>query len=146
MRHHRGGLVGIDSMRPAIAHYCRGSYFLRDLFEDAPRIASSIGARRSAWAFTPWWTSPVACASGPDAEFLKGTRSRLPGRPGEARGFRQGVRRLVPSLTEEDLSPTSAGSPQVQAPGEPARDFIIRDESDRGYAGLINLIGIESPV
>jgi L-2-hydroxyglutarate oxidase LhgO len=33
----------------------------------------------------------------------------------------------------------------VQAPGEPARDFIIKDESDRGFEGLINLIGIESP-
>jgi len=33
----------------------------------------------------------------------------------------------------------------VQAPGEPARDFIIRDEADRGFPGLINLIGIESP-
>ena len=25
------------------------------------------------------------------------------------------------------------------------RDFVIRDEQDKGFPGLINLIGIESP-
>jgi L-2-hydroxyglutarate oxidase LhgO len=52
----------------------------------------------------------------------------------------------VPSLAEEDLSPDISGiRPKIQAPGDPPRDFIIRDESDRGYPGLVNLIGIESP-
>jgi L-2-hydroxyglutarate oxidase LhgO len=60
--------------------------------------------------------------------------------------FAKGVRRLVPSLTEDDLSPDISGiRPKVQAPGEPAKDFIIKHETDRGLSGLINLIGIESP-
>jgi len=29
--------------------------------------------------------------------------------------------------------------------GEGFRDYVIRDESDKGLPGLINLIGIESP-
>ncbi len=52
----------------------------------------------------------------------------------------------LPFLEAEDLQPDMAG---IQAkrygPGEPARDFVIREESDRGLPGLIDLIGIESP-
>jgi len=29
--------------------------------------------------------------------------------------------------------------------GKPYKDFVIQEESDKGYPGLINLIGIESP-
>jgi L-2-hydroxyglutarate oxidase LhgO len=35
--------------------------------------------------------------------------------------------------------------PKLQRPGDPARDFIIEEESSRGLPGVINLIGIESP-
>jgi len=35
--------------------------------------------------------------------------------------------------------------PKIQRPGEPVRDFYIKEESDRGYPGFINLIGMESP-
>jgi 2-hydroxyglutarate dehydrogenase len=32
-----------------------------------------------------------------------------------------------------------------QKPGEGFKDFVIREESDKGYPGFFNLIGIESP-
>jgi L-2-hydroxyglutarate oxidase LhgO len=35
--------------------------------------------------------------------------------------------------------------PKIQAPGEPSQDFIIVNETDKGYNNFINLIGIESP-
>jgi L-2-hydroxyglutarate oxidase LhgO len=35
--------------------------------------------------------------------------------------------------------------PKIQKPGEPVRDFYIKEETDRGNPGFINLIGIESP-
>jgi len=35
--------------------------------------------------------------------------------------------------------------PKIQRPGEPVRDFYIKEESERGLPGFINLIGIESP-
>jgi L-2-hydroxyglutarate oxidase LhgO len=35
--------------------------------------------------------------------------------------------------------------PKLQGPGEDMKDFVIRDESDKGLPGFINLIGIESP-
>ncbi len=54
--------------------------------------------------------------------------------------------RFLPFLEPEDLTPDMSGiRPKLQKPGEPMRDFIIREESDRGCPGLIDLVGIESP-
>lgn len=60
--------------------------------------------------------------------------------------FYQSVRRFLPSLIPEDISLDTCGiRPRLQGPGDPAKDFIIREESDKGFPGFINLIGIESP-
>jgi L-2-hydroxyglutarate oxidase LhgO len=60
--------------------------------------------------------------------------------------FYQALRGLIPSLRLEDITPDFAGlRPKLQGPGEPVRDFVISEETDKGYPGLINLIGIESP-
>ena len=49
-------------------------------------------------------------------------------------------------IPEEALSEDFTGiRPKIQAPGEPAQDFIITNEKDQGYNNFINLIGIESP-
>lgn len=60
--------------------------------------------------------------------------------------FYQSARRYLPWLDRDDLTPDYCGiRPKLQAPGEDFRDFLIREESDRGYPGLVNLIGLESP-
>ena len=54
--------------------------------------------------------------------------------------------RYLPSIEIDDLTPDFAGvRPKLQAKGEGFRDFVIRDETDKGLPGLVNLIGIESP-
>ncbi len=56
------------------------------------------------------------------------------------------AKRFLPFLEPVDLNPDQAGiRPKLQKPGDPVRDFIITEESDKGFPGLINLIGIESP-
>jgi len=60
--------------------------------------------------------------------------------------FYDSVRRFLPFVQYDDLEPEMAGiRPKLQKPGEDVRDFVVRDESDRGLPGFINLIGIESP-
>jgi L-2-hydroxyglutarate oxidase LhgO len=60
--------------------------------------------------------------------------------------FYDSVRRFLPTIEYDDLAPEMAGiRPKLQEPGGDVRDFVIREESDRGLPGLINLIGIESP-
>jgi L-2-hydroxyglutarate oxidase LhgO len=52
----------------------------------------------------------------------------------------------VPCIEYDDLSPEMAGiRPKLQGPGDKFRDFVISEESDKGFPGLINLIGIDSP-
>lgn len=60
--------------------------------------------------------------------------------------FYQSARRYLPWLKRDDITPDYCGiRPKLQDRGEDFRDFVIREESGRGYAGLVNLIGIESP-
>jgi len=49
-------------------------------------------------------------------------------------------------VKREDLLPDTTGiRAKRQKPGEGFKDFVIREESDKGYPGFVNLIGIESP-
>lgn len=60
--------------------------------------------------------------------------------------FWDSIHSYLPAIRPEDLQPDMAGiRPRLQGPGEGFRDFIIRHEADRGFPGLIDLIGIESP-
>jgi L-2-hydroxyglutarate oxidase LhgO len=60
--------------------------------------------------------------------------------------FYDSVKRFFPSIEYDDLEPETAGiRPKLQKSGEDIKDFVIRDESDKGLPGFINLIGIESP-
>ena len=60
--------------------------------------------------------------------------------------FYNSAKKYLPFLEKHDLSPDQAGiRPKLQGPGQEYRDFIINEESDKGFPNLINLIGIESP-
>lgn len=66
--------------------------------------------------------------------------------PSHAQAFFESARRMLPFLEPADLAPDMAGiRPKIQRLGEPAKDFVIRHEAGQGLAGMINLIGIESP-
>lgn len=60
--------------------------------------------------------------------------------------FYRSVKEFLPFIEPSDLEPEMAGiRPKLQGPEDPFRDFIIRDEEERGLPGVINLVGIESP-
>ena len=60
--------------------------------------------------------------------------------------FHESIRKYLPGVSIDALAPDMSGiRPKIQGPGDPPKDFIIREESDRGLPGFINLIGIESP-
>jgi len=140
-------LAGIDVDKAGYRlHYCKGSYF-------------SVAAAKSKLVTRLVYPVPTQVSLGvhalvdvagrvrfgPDAEFIDRVQDYKVAEEKRAR-FAEGVRRLVPEITDEDLTPDISGiRPKVQAPGEPMRDFIIREETERGLPGLVNLIGIESP-
>lgn len=81
-----------------------------------------------------------AYRAGPDAEYVEAPRYDVD--PGKAARFADALRRYLPEITEDDLSPDYAGvRPKLAGPDEPARDFVLEERPP----GLIHLIGIESP-
>lgn len=81
---------------------------------------------------------------GPDTEYVQEPRYDVD--PAKATAFAAAVRRYLPEIAPEHLSPDFAGlRPKLQGPGEEFRDFVVREESSHGAPGLINLLGIESP-
>jgi L-2-hydroxyglutarate oxidase LhgO len=66
--------------------------------------------------------------------------------PARAEGFYGAIRTYWPALPDGALVPGYVGvRPKLQAPGEPAADFVIQGPADHGVDGLVNLYGIESP-
>ncbi len=81
---------------------------------------------------------------GPSARYVDEIEYSVDG--SQQRAFFEAVRPFLPFIEYEDLAPEMAGvRPKLGGPGEGFTDFVIREESDRGLPGLINLIGIESP-
>ena len=60
--------------------------------------------------------------------------------------FFRAARGYLDGFAEDDLAPDQSGvRPKLSRAGEPARDFVIAEESARGMPGWVNLVGIESP-
>ncbi|HEV7606490.1 MAG TPA: NAD(P)/FAD-dependent oxidoreductase [Steroidobacteraceae bacterium] len=60
--------------------------------------------------------------------------------------FYEAIRRYWPGLADGALMPDYTGiRPKLHGPGEPQPDFRIESPADHGLAGLVNLLGIESP-
>src|SRR5690606_19206957 len=66
--------------------------------------------------------------------------------PKRADSFYDAVRKYYPALADGAILPGYSGiRPKLQAPGEPAKDFVIQGRDVHGIDGLVNLFGIESP-
>jgi L-2-hydroxyglutarate oxidase LhgO len=60
--------------------------------------------------------------------------------------FIKDVSRFVPEIAGRKVEYDSSGiRPKLAGSDKEFRDFIIKHEADKGFPGLINLIGIESP-
>jgi L-2-hydroxyglutarate oxidase LhgO len=126
-------------------HLCKGDYFA---------LATASGLRVSRLVY------PVPVESGlgihvtldlggrmrlgPDTEYVSAVRYDVDSSKGQA--FARAARRYLPGLDADWLTPDFAGvRPKLAGPGESFRDFVIREESEAGLPGFVNLIGIESP-
>ncbi len=66
--------------------------------------------------------------------------------PARATGFYSDVRRYWPGLPDGALAPGYSGvRPKIHRPDEPMPDWRIDGPAQHGVAGLVNLLGVESP-
>ena len=83
---------------------------------------------------------------GPDVKYLDSNVYDYKLTASKQEEFYKSAKKFLPFLEYDDIAPEMAGiRPKIQKPGEAVRDYYIREESDRGYPGFINLIGMESP-
>jgi len=82
---------------------------------------------------------------GPDVQWVSAPDDLVVD-PARGEAFYAEVRKYWPVLQDGALIPGYAGMrPKIQAPDEPARDFLIQGPDVHGVPGLVNLFGIESP-
>jgi L-2-hydroxyglutarate oxidase LhgO len=83
---------------------------------------------------------------GPDVNYLESNVYDYKLSPYKQEVFYRSAKKFLPFLEYDDIAPEMAGiRPKIQKPGEPLRDYYIKEESNRGFPGFINLIGMESP-
>ena len=81
---------------------------------------------------------------GPDAKYISKIDYNVNEK--DAPYFYESIKKFLPTLELEDLIPDTVGiRAKLQAENEDFRDFLIKEEADKGLPGLINIIGIESP-
>ena len=81
---------------------------------------------------------------GPDVEWVAAPDYHVD--PARAAAFYAAIREYWPDLPAGSLQPAYAGvRPKLVGPGAAAGDFEIEGPAAHGVAGLINLLGIESP-
>lgn len=126
-------------------HFCKGDYFALD-----SRFTRSIShlvyplPEASGLGIHLTFDLGGRLRAGPDTEYV----SELDYRVDESKAprFASCVARYLPGVEAHHLSADGSGiRPKLQGPAEPARDFLVREEADRGYPQWINAIGIESP-
>jgi len=127
--------------------YCKGDYF-----RVSPRKASHIKHLvypvpqhgRAGLGIHATLDLAGGLRLGPDDEYVDRIDYNVDASKQEL--FYESARQFLPFIKFDDLSPDIAGiRPKLQGAGEEFRDFIIKDETESGLLGFINLIGIESP-
>jgi L-2-hydroxyglutarate oxidase LhgO len=141
-------MAGIDTNRAGYRlHYCKGEYFsLRRRRESAvnrliypvpPSDMAGVGIHIAS-------DLEGRVRLGPSIQYVDKLDYSVDNR--HKKLFYQSVKRLLPAIDYDDLEPEMAGiRPKLQEAGGEIKDFVIKDEADRGLPGFINLIGIESP-
>lgn len=83
---------------------------------------------------------------GPNATYLPNKNIDYKVDTKNLESFYVASKKFLPFIELNDLHADQAGiRPKLQKPGDAVRDFIIRNEKDKGFNNFINLIGIESP-
>lgn len=84
---------------------------------------------------------------GPDAVYMKQRTEDYTVDANKQKYFFDSVRVFAPFIkNKDDFSPDTAGiRAKLQSEGQGFRDFVIQEESDNGFPGFVNCIGIESP-
>ena len=137
------GIEGIPPDKVPPTYYCKGNYFSLSGKSPFSRLIYPVP---EAAGLGVHLTLDLAGQArfGPDVEWIERLDYAVDPRRGER--FYRAIRSYWPDLKDGALQPDYCGiRPKIQAPDQPARDFLIQGPREHGVPGLVNLFGIESP-
>lgn len=139
-----GRIEGLPAEHVPRAYYAKGNYFslmgrapFRHLIYPVPEHAG-LGVHL---------TLDLAGQAkfGPDVQWVD-SPDTLEVDAQRGQSFYQAIRSYWPGLQDGTLMPDYAGiRPKISGPHELAADFLVSGPLQHGFAGLVNLFGIESP-
>ncbi len=138
------GMDGLDKSLLPQAHYAKGNYFT--LAGKAPfsRLIYPVPEKAGLGVHLTLDLGGQA-KFGPDVQWVDSPHD-LQVDPARGDAFYAEVRKYWPQLPDGALQAGYAGiRPKISAPHEAAADFVIQAPAQHGVAGLVNLLGIESP-
>ena len=139
-----GRFAGLDAQWVPPSHYAKGSYFTLSGRSPFARLIYPVPEAAGLGVHLTVDLGGQA-KFGPDVQWVD-SPDDLVVDPARGEAFYAEVRKYWPALPDGALIPGYAGMrPKIQAPGEPAKDFLIQGPAVHGVAGLVNLFGIESP-
>lgn len=135
---------GLDAKHVPPSHFAKGNYFTLSGRSPFSRLIYPVPEAAGLGVHLTIDLGGQA-KFGPDVQWVDSPDDLVvDARRGEA--FYAEVRKYWPALPDGSLIPGYAGiRPKIQAPDEPARDFLIQGVETHGVPGLVNLFGIESP-
>ncbi|MDB5868971.1 MAG: dependent oxidoreductase [Polaromonas sp.] len=136
--------AGLDARFVPPSHYAKGNYFTLAGRSPFDRLIYPVPEAAGLGVHLTLDLGGQA-RFGPDVQWVD-SPDDLVVDPARGEAFYAEVRKYWPALQDGALVPGYAGiRPKIQAPDEPARDFLIQGPAVHGVAGLVNLFGIESP-
>ncbi|GAB5504400.1 NAD(P)/FAD-dependent oxidoreductase [Pyruvatibacter sp.] len=135
--------AGLSSAFMPVPYYCKGNYYSLQGRAPFERLIYPVPEAAGLGVHLTLDLGGQA-RFGPDTEWVDGVEYSVD--PARSDGFYDAIRRYWPGLKDASLVPAYAGiRPKLNAQGEPAADFRIDGPDAHGIAGLVNLLGIESP-
>ena len=136
-------LEGYPAARLRTAHFAKGSYFVCHGRKPFKRLVYPM-PNEAGLGVHATLDLDGTTRFGPDVEWVDELDYRVDAQRGES--FYAAIREYWPTLADGALRPGYAGiRPKLVGADAKAADFVIESEQDHGVAGLVNLLGIESP-
>ncbi|MBI3298799.1 MAG: NAD(P)/FAD-dependent oxidoreductase [Elusimicrobia bacterium] len=124
-------------------HPCKGDYFRMKRPPALPHLVYPMPGRHGLGVHLTLERGG-GVRLGPDACFVDSHDYAVDA--AKAAEFAAAVSRYWPGVRAEDLLPDQSGiRPKLSGPKDAWRDFVVAEESARGFPGWVNLLGIESP-
>lgn len=137
-------IQGLDTAAVPSAFYCKGNYFTLSGRSPFNRLIYPVPEAAGLGVHLTIDLGGQA-KFGPDVQWTD-RADDLVVDPRRGDAFYAEVRRYWPGLPDGALIPGYAGMrPKVNAPDQPAADFVLHGAAQHGHAGLVSLMGIESP-